>query len=95
MKESSSLGVEDLEEIQKDLLSSSSSKTSSKLKGGGGGAATGSAHGTSSETNNGDSTAITIDGKTLGINDVLEMKKKIDDLILINEAKDKKIDEVG
>ncbi len=38
--------------------------------------------------------AITIDGKTLGIDDVIEMKKQLTDLGLISESKEKKIMEV-
>jgi hypothetical protein len=92
VEESSALGVEDLEELQKDLLSASLSKSPSNTTSSAD--PTKCAHGTSSDTNNVESTAITIDGKILGIDDVMDMKKRIDDLLLVNESRDKKLDEV-
>jgi len=96
VEESSSLDLEDLEELQKDILSSS------KSKGGGGGGGGGNdstsnanADGTSSDpTNSTELSAITIDGKILSIDDVMEMERKIDDLSLVNESRSKKIDEL-
>lgn len=51
-------------------------------------------HGSSSEQINTESKAITIDGKTLSIDDVMEMKKKIDDLGLVNDSKENRVEEV-
>lgn len=51
-------------------------------------------HGSSSEQINTESKAITIDGKTLSIDDVMGMKKQIDDLGLVNESKENRIEEV-
>lgn len=93
MEESSALGVEDLKEVQQDLLSASSSKAPTDSKGDGDLSMGG--QGTSFDATNDVTSAIVIDGKTLGVDDVIEMKKKIDDLMLINESRDKKISEVG
>jgi len=103
IEESSSLNIEDLEELQKDFLSLSSPKgMKSNIKGGSsksdavntsdrgqGGTSMTSTSGSFAE-----STAIVIDGKELGVDDVVQMKKKIDDLQLINNSRDKKITEL-
>ena len=93
MEESSSLGIKDLAELQKDLLSASSAKgladSSGDLN-----SATG-AQGASIGSENNNPSAIVIDGKTYNIDDVMQMKKTIDDLTLVNESRDKKISEVG
>ncbi len=83
------MGIKDLEELQKDLLSSS--KHQSNIKGENGAADN---QGVSSGGSNLESRAITIDGKTLGIDDVMEMKKQIEDLGLVNDEKEKKYLEV-
>lgn len=81
-----------MDELQKDLLATSSTTkadqagdSDSKMEG----------EGISSDVTTAVSSAIILDGKTLGIEDVMEMKKKIDDLTLINKSRDKKISEVG
>ena len=93
MKESSSLEIKDLEELQKELLSASFAKGLANLsrdrdsaKG---------AKGTYVDTNNAEISDIVLDGKMHDIDDVMEMKKNIDDLMLVNESSDKKISEVG
>ena len=93
MEESSSLGIKDLTELQKDLLSASSGMGLADSSGDHN-SATG-AQGTSADSKNSGISAIIIDGKTYNIDDVMEMKKNIDDLTLVNESRDKKIAEVG
>ena len=93
MEESSSLGINDLTELQKDLLSVSSGKGLADSAGDHN-SATG-AQGAFADSKNSGVSAIVIDGKTYNIDDVMEMKKKIDDLMLVNESRDKKIAEVG
>ncbi len=93
MEESSSLGVEDLEELQKDIIPPSKSRGGES--GGGDSSSAANVDGAPSDSpNNTESSAITIDGKILTVDDVMEMKKKIDDLTLVNESRNKKIDEV-
>ncbi len=92
MEESTSLGVKDLDELQKDLLATSPTTKADtavnndpKTEG----------EGISTNVITAVSSAIIIDGKKLCVEDVMEMKKKIDDLTTINESRDKKISEVG
>jgi len=90
VEESSSLGVEELDELQKELSSSSAkapleSESSDTIKAG---------QGANTDVITAESSAIVIDGKTVGVDDVLAMKKKIDDLMLVNETRDTKISEV-
>jgi hypothetical protein len=92
VEESTSLGVKDLDDLQKDLLSTSSTIKADPV---GTGDSKQEGEGMSSDATTVVSSAVVIDGKTLGVEDVMEMKKKIDDLTLINESRDKKISEVG
>ena len=91
MEESSSLGIQDLEALQQDLLSS----TKPKVEPNDGDSATGVPGSSTNSKNNELSSAIVIDGKTLDADDVIGMKKKIDDLTLINNTRDEKIKKVS
>jgi hypothetical protein len=91
LEESSSLGIKDLEALQQDLLSS----TKPKVEPNDGDSATGVPGSSTNSKNNELSSAIVIDGKTLDADDVIGMKKKIDDLTLINNTRDEKIKKVS
>ena len=80
----SSLG--DIEQLQNDILAAST-PTSQTVKKEENGKDNGQAsHGTAD--------AIMLDGKVINSTDVMTMKKKIDDLGLINDSREKRITEV-
>lgn len=92
VEESSSLGVMDLDDLQRDLLSSTTKAAPEPTVSGD---AQLGAQGVHPNENKPASSAIEIDGRTIGVEDVLEMKKRIDDLVVVNASREEKILEVG